>query len=317
MASGAPGHGEASPGDHLQTGYRLWLAGHQLEHGQQPWVDPYSFRPEADQANPAWWPYGLPYWPLGARARSGARLERVHPALPVRRRPAGVSLAARARVRSARGCSRRARVRDRAVPDRAEPRPPAWADLADAAARALGVRARPAQQPPGLVVGIPARDRLDPAVGTGSPRARGDPLLLRLRALPRPQAAGRDRGDGGHRRGDPRGAADQADGDQRVDRLGRALAPGGQRLLGDRARHAHAARARKTRRRSSSSGGSRRSWRSPGSCCSCDGGRTRSQASSASARSCRSSSRSGRTTRSTHRSGTSCRRCATRACPSG
>ena len=35
-----------------------------LEHGQQPWVDPYSFRPEAEQANPAWWPYGLPYWPL-------------------------------------------------------------------------------------------------------------------------------------------------------------------------------------------------------------------------------------------------------------
>jgi len=64
MASGAPGHGEASPGDHLQTGYRLWLAGHQLEHGQQPWLDPYSFRPEAEQANPAWWPYGLPYWPL-------------------------------------------------------------------------------------------------------------------------------------------------------------------------------------------------------------------------------------------------------------
>jgi hypothetical protein len=64
MASGAPGHGEASPGDHLQTGYRLWLAGHQLEHGEQPWVDPYSFRPEAEQPNPAWWPYGLPYWPL-------------------------------------------------------------------------------------------------------------------------------------------------------------------------------------------------------------------------------------------------------------
>jgi hypothetical protein len=64
MATGAPGHGEASSGDHLQTGYRLWLAGHQLEHGQQPWLDPYSFRPEAEQANPAWWPYGLPYWPL-------------------------------------------------------------------------------------------------------------------------------------------------------------------------------------------------------------------------------------------------------------
>jgi hypothetical protein len=64
LASGAPGHGEAAPGDHLQTGYRLWLAGHQLEHGQQPWVDPYSFHPEAEQANPAWWPYGIPYWPL-------------------------------------------------------------------------------------------------------------------------------------------------------------------------------------------------------------------------------------------------------------
>ena len=65
MAGGAPGHGEAAPGDHLQAGYRLWLAGHQLEHARPPWVDPYTFRPEADaQPNPAWWPFGLPYWPL-------------------------------------------------------------------------------------------------------------------------------------------------------------------------------------------------------------------------------------------------------------
>ena len=65
MAGGAPGHGEAAPGDHLQTGYRLWLAGHQLEHGHAPWLDPYTFRPEVGpQANPAWWPFGLPYWPL-------------------------------------------------------------------------------------------------------------------------------------------------------------------------------------------------------------------------------------------------------------
>jgi hypothetical protein len=65
MASGAPGHGEAAPGDHLQSGYRLWLAGHQLEHARPPWLDPYTFRPEAKaQANPAWWPFGLPYWPL-------------------------------------------------------------------------------------------------------------------------------------------------------------------------------------------------------------------------------------------------------------
>jgi hypothetical protein len=65
MAGGAPGHGEAAPGDHLQTGYRLWLAGHQLEHARPPWVDPYSFRPEAEaQPNAAWWPFGLAYWPL-------------------------------------------------------------------------------------------------------------------------------------------------------------------------------------------------------------------------------------------------------------
>ncbi len=65
MASGAPGHGEPSPGDHLQTGYRLWLAGHQLEHGRPPWEDPYTFRPESGiQPNAAWWPFGLPYWPL-------------------------------------------------------------------------------------------------------------------------------------------------------------------------------------------------------------------------------------------------------------
>ena len=65
MASGAAGNGEAAPGDHLQTGYRLWLAGHQLEHGRAPWLDPYTFRPEVGaQANPSWWPFGLPYWPL-------------------------------------------------------------------------------------------------------------------------------------------------------------------------------------------------------------------------------------------------------------
>ncbi len=65
IASGAPGHGEAAPGDHLQSGYRLWLAGHQLEHGRPPWEDPYTFRPESGPtANASWWPFGLPYWPL-------------------------------------------------------------------------------------------------------------------------------------------------------------------------------------------------------------------------------------------------------------
>jgi Predicted membrane protein (DUF2079) len=67
LSGGAPGHGEASPGDHLQTLYHYWLVGHQLEHGRAPWLDPYSFRPESEAVpNYAGWPYGLLFWPLGA-----------------------------------------------------------------------------------------------------------------------------------------------------------------------------------------------------------------------------------------------------------
>ena len=67
LAGGAAGHGEAAPGDHLQTGYRLWLLGDQLEHGRAPWLDPYSFRPETGaRVNPSAWPFGIPYWPLSA-----------------------------------------------------------------------------------------------------------------------------------------------------------------------------------------------------------------------------------------------------------
>ena len=65
LAGGAPGYGEAAPGDHLQTTYHLWLLGDQIEHGRYPWRDPYSFRPEAKQTvNPAVWPYGVAFWPL-------------------------------------------------------------------------------------------------------------------------------------------------------------------------------------------------------------------------------------------------------------
>ena len=65
MAEGRAGHGEAAPGDHLQTGYQLWLAGYQLEHGRAPWRDPYSFQPIVEpRVNFAAWPFGLPYWPL-------------------------------------------------------------------------------------------------------------------------------------------------------------------------------------------------------------------------------------------------------------
>ena len=61
------GRGEAAPGDHLQSNYRLWLVGHQLGERRQPWVDPYSFQPEIEpQPNFAGWPFGLVYWPLHA-----------------------------------------------------------------------------------------------------------------------------------------------------------------------------------------------------------------------------------------------------------
>jgi hypothetical protein len=67
LARPTAGHGEAAAGDHLQLGWAFWLPGHQLEQGNAPWVDPYTFQPEAAAApNLQGWLYGLPYWPLRA-----------------------------------------------------------------------------------------------------------------------------------------------------------------------------------------------------------------------------------------------------------
>jgi hypothetical protein len=68
MAEGQRGRpGAAAPGDHLQTIWQLWLPGHQLGRGEDPWYDPYSFRPEAEpRVNFAGWPFGLAFWPLHA-----------------------------------------------------------------------------------------------------------------------------------------------------------------------------------------------------------------------------------------------------------
>lgn len=67
LARPSAGHGEAAAGDHLQLGWALWLPGHQLARGGTPWLDPYSFQPEADRAlNLQGWLFGLPYWPLHA-----------------------------------------------------------------------------------------------------------------------------------------------------------------------------------------------------------------------------------------------------------
>ena len=67
LARPAAGHGEAAAGDHLQLGWGFWLVGHQLERGESPLSDPYSFRPVADAPpNLQGWLLGLPYWPLRA-----------------------------------------------------------------------------------------------------------------------------------------------------------------------------------------------------------------------------------------------------------
>jgi hypothetical protein len=67
VAGGEPGLGEAAPGDHLQSNYRLWLVGHQLGQGRAPWLDPYTFKPEVRRLpNFAGWPFGFAYWPLHA-----------------------------------------------------------------------------------------------------------------------------------------------------------------------------------------------------------------------------------------------------------
>ena len=61
------GHGHVVPGDYLQANYHLWLVGHQLENGNAPWIDPYSFQPETTpRLNFGGWPFGLPYWPAEA-----------------------------------------------------------------------------------------------------------------------------------------------------------------------------------------------------------------------------------------------------------
>ena len=143
--AGAPGHGEAAPGDHLQTGYRLWLAGHQLEHGQPAVGRPVHVPARGGAAGERGLVAVRPAL-LAARAgaRPRARVERLHAALPVRARACSRLLWLRAlglsRVAAAAGG-----LAFEIAPyrRRAEPRAPARADLAAPPARALGVRAGP------------------------------------------------------------------------------------------------------------------------------------------------------------------------------
>ncbi|HEX7254294.1 MAG TPA: hypothetical protein VF236_00030 [Gaiellaceae bacterium] len=66
LAEGLPGlPGAAAPGDHLQTAWQLSLPGHQFARGAEPWLDPYSFRPEVEpRFNFAGWPFGAVFGPL-------------------------------------------------------------------------------------------------------------------------------------------------------------------------------------------------------------------------------------------------------------
>jgi hypothetical protein len=67
IANDRLGGGEPPAGDHLQSVYRFWLVGHQLEHGHAPWKDPYSFQPIVEQQTVVGgWPFGFPFWPLDA-----------------------------------------------------------------------------------------------------------------------------------------------------------------------------------------------------------------------------------------------------------
>ncbi|NUT54735.1 MAG: hypothetical protein HOQ03_01960 [Thermoleophilia bacterium] len=65
LGYGTPREGRVTPGDHLQTAYALWLPGHQLARGAEPWLDPYSFQPELEpRVNAAGWPFAAVYGPL-------------------------------------------------------------------------------------------------------------------------------------------------------------------------------------------------------------------------------------------------------------
>jgi hypothetical protein len=65
LGYGQPREGRVTPGDHLQTTYALWLPGHQLARGAEPWLDPYSFQPEIEpRVNFAGWPFAAAYGPL-------------------------------------------------------------------------------------------------------------------------------------------------------------------------------------------------------------------------------------------------------------
>ncbi len=65
LAGKAPDYGEQQSGDYLQLVWNYWLPGHQLVHGRDPFIDPYSFQTESKpRPNLQGWLLGVPFWPL-------------------------------------------------------------------------------------------------------------------------------------------------------------------------------------------------------------------------------------------------------------
>ena len=320
IADGAPGYGEAASGDHLQTTYRFWLVGHQLEQGGAPWIDPYSFQPLVEpQVVLGGWPYGFPFWPLDASGGPGGRLEPAAPARDLRRRPLHVPVAAGAR-RAAVGRGRGALAFElapyRAAPER---RPPARVDRRARAPGALGLRAGASRgdgagrAPLGRARG--RRRRLGAALRPAPPRARRAPVRGRVRgpALLAPRVA-----LGLGRRARRRGCRpDRRDRDHlRLDGGRRPDARRGRRSTRRARSTSSAAGACTAPSATSTSAGSCRCSPSRGSC-SWLAAAVAWRSFWGSRRSCPPCSRWGRTCRCTRRCGTSSHPCATRASPGG
>ena len=235
LARGTPVPGEAAAGDHLQAEYHLWLVGHQLSNGRAPWRDPYTFRPESP---PRWnfggWPFGLVFWPLDAlfghvrawnlfllltylAAGGFAYLWLRELALPAAAAAFGGLVFALEPYRVAQSAGHL--------------RGPISALLP----LALWALERGRRGSPLVVRGRGCGARVDPVLGR-APRARGDPVLPALRALPRGLARRRAR----HRSGAGGRAARRPLLHQR-DRLGRPLSARGGALLRDRPRLRHPA----------------------------------------------------------------------------
>ena len=204
MAGGAPGHGEAAPGDHLQTGYRLWLVGHQLEHGRAAVARPVHLPARGGPQ---------PNAGLAVRARRTGRSSRVlGPVLAwnvftllclfgagvlalLWLRELGLSPLAAAR--------RRARVRDRARTASMQSRGHLLGPISMLLPLALWAFERARRTGDQRWWWLSRRGaRLDPALGPGAPRARGDPVLRRCtRSAARARAGRLSRRAVGARRG--------------------------------------------------------------------------------------------------------------------